>query len=209
MDEGDFGGAGDEVEHGFAEEGGAEADAVEASGELAVAPDFEGMGVAEVVEGEVAADDGFVDPGILPLGAVAHDGFEGGIQPDLPGGVFEGFFGAVGDVEGIQGDDAAGVGGEAADGAIFHGHGEPAGGVKAQKLVRRNQGCHWKTFSYYPAVQRVTLLFGLLALALISGCSFADTSADDVSQKFQRGMQGQGTIVPHDPLDDSFGNDYR
>lgn len=59
-----------------------------------------------------------------------------------------------------------------------------------------------------PPVERLTLLFGIFAIALLSGCSFANTSADDVGQKFQRGIQGQGTIVPHDPLSDSFGNDY-
>ena len=52
VDERDFAGVALAVEHALAEERGAEADAVEAAGELAVAPGLDAVGVAEVVEAD-------------------------------------------------------------------------------------------------------------------------------------------------------------
>jgi hypothetical protein len=50
----------------------------------------------------------------------------------------------------------------------------------------------------------VTLFFFALAIAL-AGCSIAEQDASDVGETFQRGIKGQGRIVPNNPTSDSFG----
>lgn len=61
-----------------------------------------------------------------------------------------------------------------------------------------------------PRVRCVTLFFGLFAAVLfLSGCSIAEQDAGAVGNQFQRGIQGQGSIVPNNPTTDSFGSDYR
>lgn len=60
-----------------------------------------------------------------------------------------------------------------------------------------------------PAVRCVTLFFSLLAAGLlVSGCSIAEQDATAVGDQFQRGIQGQGRIVPNDPTTDSFGPEF-
>lgn len=54
----------------------------------------------------------------------------------------------------------------------------------------------------------MTLFFGLLAMALIGGCAVAEQDAGQVGDQFQRGLQGQGRIIPNNPTTDSFGTDY-
>lgn len=66
-------GVGAQREHGFAEEGGAEIDAVEAAGQLLVLPAFDRMGVAVPVEEPIALLDLLIDPRLLAVGAAAHD----------------------------------------------------------------------------------------------------------------------------------------
>lgn len=60
-----------------------------------------------------------------------------------------------------------------------------------------------------PRVRCVTLFFGVLAVAVLAGCSIAEQDATAVGDQFQRGIQGQGRIVPNDPTTDSFGSDYQ
>ncbi len=60
-----------------------------------------------------------------------------------------------------------------------------------------------------PGVRSVTLFFGLLAAVVLTGCSAADQDAVKVGDQFQRGIQGQGQIVPNNPSSDSFGSEYR
>lgn len=60
-----------------------------------------------------------------------------------------------------------------------------------------------------PRVRNVTLFFSLLFAAVLAGCSVAQQDAGDVGDQFQRGIQGQGKIVPNNPTTDSFGSDYR
>ncbi len=55
----------------------------------------------------------------------------------------------------------------------------------------------------------MTLFLGFLAMAIISGCTVAETSVDNVSDRFQQGLQGRGQIVPNNPTTDSFGSDYQ
>jgi hypothetical protein len=54
----------------------------------------------------------------------------------------------------------------------------------------------------------MNLFFGLLAAALLGGCAVAEQDAGAVGDQFQRGLQGQGRIVPNDPTQDSFGSEY-
>ncbi len=142
VDEGDFAGVAAVVEHAFTEEGPTEADAVEATGKVAAAPGFDAMGEAEFVEPDVGGDDLVVDPGAVfaQVLAGAHDSLEVVIDAKFEsalgfGLADEGFEGA-GDMEGIERDDAAGVGGVPLDGAVLIAHGEEALGICRQKRAR-------------------------------------------------------------------------
>lgn len=57
-------------------------------------------------------------------------------------------------------------------------------------------------------VRCVTLFFCILAVAL-AGCSIAEQDASDVGETFERGIKGEGRIVPNDPTTDSFGPENR
>lgn len=60
-----------------------------------------------------------------------------------------------------------------------------------------------------PGVRCVTLFFSMFAAGLlVSGCSIAEQDATAVGDQFQRGIQGQGRIVPNDPTTDSFGPEF-
>jgi hypothetical protein len=57
----------------------------------------------------------------------------------------------------------------------------------------------------------VKIAFILCAVCVIStfaGCAVAEGDSD-VGNKFQRGIQGQGQVVPNNPTSDAFGSDYR
>ncbi|HEY5779424.1 MAG TPA: hypothetical protein VIT00_11845 [Terrimicrobiaceae bacterium] len=54
----------------------------------------------------------------------------------------------------------------------------------------------------------MTLFFCVLAVAF-AGCSVAEQDAAEVGQTFQRGIKGEGRIVPNDPTTDPFGSEYR
>jgi len=58
-------------------------------------------------------------------------------------------------------------------------------------------------------VKIACILCGVYVCVLLAGCAVSESSTDEVSQQFQRGIQGQGTIVPNNPTGDSFGSDYR
>lgn len=55
----------------------------------------------------------------------------------------------------------------------------------------------------------MTLFFGMLVATVLMGCTVAEQDASAVGNQFQRGVQGQGRIIPNDPTSDSFGSDYR
>jgi hypothetical protein len=48
-----------------------------------------------------------------------------------------------------------------------------------------------------------------LCTVLLGGCAVSESSTNEVGDQFQRGIQGQGQIVPNNPTGDSFGPDYR
>jgi hypothetical protein len=58
------------------------------------------------------------------------------------------------------------------------------------------------------SVRCVTLFFCVLAVAL-AGCTVAEQDASEVGETFERGIRGQGRIVPNDPTSDSFGPEYQ
>ena len=55
----------------------------------------------------------------------------------------------------------------------------------------------------------MTLFFCLLAAAALTGCSVAETDASDVGASFERGIKGEGRIVPNNPTSDAFGPEFQ
>jgi hypothetical protein len=49
---------------------------------------------------------------------------------------------------------------------------------------------------------------GCLAL-LLGACANTEPPIQQVGSKLERGLRGQGQIVPNDPLQDSFGQEFR
>ena len=43
----------------------------------------------------------------------------------------------------------------------------------------------------------------------LGACANTDRPLDEVGSKLERGLRGQGQIVPNDPLKDSFGQEFR
>jgi hypothetical protein len=58
-------------------------------------------------------------------------------------------------------------------------------------------------------VRCLALIFCLIAVAALSGCSVVEQDVEDVGAKFERGIKGEGRIVPIDPTTDAFGPEYR
>jgi hypothetical protein len=58
-------------------------------------------------------------------------------------------------------------------------------------------------------VRCLTLFFCLIAAAVLSGCSVVEQDVEDVGAKLERGIKGEGRIVPIDPTSDAFGPEYR
>ena len=58
-------------------------------------------------------------------------------------------------------------------------------------------------------VRCIALFFCFLATAALTGCSVVEQDAEDVGQKFERGIKGEGRIVPIDPTTDAFGPEGR
>jgi hypothetical protein len=54
------------------------------------------------------------------------------------------------------------------------------------------------------------ILFFLTACAaiLLGACANTELQVDQVGSKLERGLRGQGQIVPNDPLKDSFGQEF-
>ena len=59
------------------------------------------------------------------------------------------------------------------------------------------------------SVRCVTLFFCLLAAAALAGCSVAEQDVSDVGETFERGIKGEGRIVPNDPTRDAFGPEFQ
>jgi hypothetical protein len=57
-------------------------------------------------------------------------------------------------------------------------------------------------------VKIASILCAVSATVIYTGCALTETSTDDVGDQFQEGIQGRGQIVPNDPTNDAFGNEY-
>ncbi|MGA9580212.1 MAG: hypothetical protein WBL40_16975 [Terrimicrobiaceae bacterium] len=55
----------------------------------------------------------------------------------------------------------------------------------------------------------MNLFFCLLAAAALAGCSVAEQDVSDVGETFERGIKGEGRIVPNDPTRDAFGPEFQ
>ena len=60
-----------------------------------------------------------------------------------------------------------------------------------------------------PAMKGIIFFLAVVGLSVLGGCAVAEQDAGEVGQKFERGMRGQGQIVPYSPTSDSFGPEYR
>lgn len=117
------------VKFGLGEEGCAEVDAVGSADQLPVDPDFDGVGVAGLMEGRVCLDDRFGDPHSgrafgIPPGAISHDLDEGLVEGDLEAGLGERSRETAGEVECVEREDGAAgwvVPGEERSAGIAHG----------------------------------------------------------------------------------------
>jgi hypothetical protein len=76
VDERDFGGVAGAMEHAFAEEGPAQADAIKAADQLLTVVSLERMGMTGGEQFAIEPHDLVVDPGLLALGAGAHHRFK-------------------------------------------------------------------------------------------------------------------------------------
>lgn len=140
MDEGDFAGVCFAGEHAFSGEEAAESDAVESAHEFAIAPGFNAVGQAKLVQPGVGHNEVFADPGFFAArcrgGAVAHDGFEGGVYVDLVRPFLHHPLQRTRYVESIQGQNGAGVGLIPVN-AILLSHGEHALRVSGEQQPGR------------------------------------------------------------------------
>ena len=111
MGEAHFGGVALAGEHAFAEEGAANAHPVEPAHQLALAPGLHRVAVAKLEEFAVEAADFRVDPGVVParcrLGAAVDDAFKITVHADLEMVRAHGAGKAAGQVEAVEGQDAA------------------------------------------------------------------------------------------------------
>src|SRR3712207_1182364 len=99
-----------EREHAFAEEGGAEVDAVEPADQLAPLPAFDRMGVAMLVEADEALLDLAVDPGFVAPGAGAQHAGEVFVAGDVVDAATHRFPERAGEAEAVERDDGAAAG---------------------------------------------------------------------------------------------------
>jgi hypothetical protein len=139
-EQGDLGGVPDVVKHRLAEEGAANRDAVEATGEPAVLPRLNRVGVAELVETSIAFDDLIIDPRLRTSRALLHDLGKGNVDPD-----FEGFFSddplkSLRDVEFLERKDRARIRGKPSNLAILHRHRKNAEAISLEQDFRINHG---------------------------------------------------------------------
>ncbi len=81
--QGDLRCVGPDREHAFAEEGAPQSYAVEAADQLAIFPGLDRMGVAVLMEADIARLDLGVDPGVVPRRAVAKDIGKGPVAAHL------------------------------------------------------------------------------------------------------------------------------
>ena len=56
-----------------------------------------------------------------------------------------------------------------------------------------------------------SVIFFLMILApfFLTSCAVSEQSVGEVGEKFQEGIQGRGTIIPHSATTDTFGPEFR
>jgi hypothetical protein len=101
----DLRGIGGAAKHGFAKEGPAEANTIEAADELALPPAFDRMGMAGGVEAERRAFDLIIDPRLLALRAAVDDLSEGPVAGDREAPLAKRPRQRAGDMEAIERED--------------------------------------------------------------------------------------------------------
>ena len=57
-------------------------------------------------------------------------------------------------------------------------------------------------------LQKTLALSCFLAAFAMAGCTAVQEVGDDVTEKFDEGITGQGRLVSPNPVADSFGSDY-
>src|SRR5882757_1045779 len=86
MHQRDFRGVADVMKHALAEEGAAEADAVEPAGQIIAVPDLDTVAMPDLMQGGIEVADAAVDPGVVAAGsgrrAAVDHGLEGGVDGD-------------------------------------------------------------------------------------------------------------------------------
>ena len=141
-----FRGVAHDMKHAFAEEGAAEADAVEAADQIVVLPDLDAVAMTELMQPAIEFADALVDPGVvaagLRRGAACDHRLEGGVDGD---GKRIGAHGARqprGDAKTLQRDHAAHFRFDPEQGGIVgaFGHREDAAGIGAQQHLWRDFG---------------------------------------------------------------------
>ena len=134
-----FRGVAGAMEHALAEEGAAEADAIEAADEVAVLPDLDAVAVPELVQPDIEIADALVDPGVvaawLRRRAAGDDGLEGGIDGDAEGIRAHGAGQPRGDAEAVERNHAAHFRLDPEQGRVIGalGHREDAAGIGPQQ----------------------------------------------------------------------------
>jgi hypothetical protein len=58
-------------------------------------------------------------------------------------------------------------------------------------------------------MKSVIFFLMLLAPVFLTSCAVSEQSVGEVGEKFQEGIQGRGTIIPHSATTDTFGPDFR
>src|ERR1700731_2455793 len=152
------------VKHALAEEGSAEADAVQSANKVVVFPDLDTVAISEFVQSEIEIADALVDPGVVPAGlrrgAAGNYGLEGLIDGDREGVGAHRARQARRDAKTVERNHAAHFRLDPEQGRIVGalGHREDAAGIGAQQHFGRDFGsggvarCHTRENSRLTAV---------------------------------------------------------
>src|SRR5206468_2361665 len=114
------------MKHRFAKERAADGNAVKSAGEFVLAPRFDGMRVAEVMQAFVAFDNFAVNPGVLAFRAGPNHVAKAIVDRDLENFLPSDAFQRVRDMKIFQRNDRARIGRKPRNRIVFHGHWENA-----------------------------------------------------------------------------------
>src|SRR5258708_521986 len=129
------------MKHAFAEEGAAEADAVEPADKVVILPDLDAVSMSEFVQPDIEIADALVDPRVvaagLRCGTAGDDGFESGVDSDGEGVGAHRARQARGDAKAIERYNPAHFRLDPEQGRIVGalGHREDAAGITTQQHV--------------------------------------------------------------------------